>query len=295
VHSPKCGSGNRPIDKAAAGFLLERMKAATDPESSVGYRAGKKKREASFVHAKEIVGKNKLSEHDSKRFAQGQEILRQFKAGEKAARPVQFARLKRRARQRTAFGRKPTEIDKKTLKNIHFGVFDLETQRSAQEVGGWHRADLMGVSCAVLYDSGEDRYFEFLEDRLSEFIEHLRRLDLVVGFNIKRFDYKVLTGYSEFDFNSLQTLDILEDIYNHIGYRLSLAHLAEVTLGKKKTADGLQALRWWKEGRMQEIIEYCKTDVAITRDLFLYGRENGYLLFQNKAEKTVRIPVNWRL
>jgi len=128
---------------------------------------------------------------------------------------------------------------------------------------------------------------------LPEFIEHLKRLDLVVGFNIKRFDYQVLTGYSEFDFKSLQTLDILEDIYNHLGYRLSLAHLAEVTLEKKKTADGLQALRWWKEGRMQEIIEYCKADVAITKELFVYGRENSYLLFQNKAEKTVRIPVNW--
>ena len=293
VHSPKCGSGNRPIDKAAAGFLLERMKAATDSESTVVYRAGKKKREASVAHAKEIVGENKLSELDSKRFAQGQEILRRFKTGEKATRPVQFARLKRRVRKRAAFMRKPTETDKKTRNSIHFGVFDLETQRSAQEVGGWHRADLMGISCAVLYDSGEDRYFEFLEDRLSEFIEHLSRLDLVVGFNIKRFDYQVLTGYSDFDFNSLQTIDILEDIYNHLGYRLSLAHLAEVTLEKKKTADGLQALRWWKEGRMQEIIEYCKADVAITRDLFLYGRENGYLLFQNKAEKTVRIPVNW--
>jgi DEAD/DEAH box helicase domain-containing protein len=66
-----------------------------------------------------------------------------------------------------------------------------------------------------------------------------------------------------------------------------------VTLNKKKSADGLQALRWWKQGKIREIIEYCKTDVAITRDLFLYGKKNGYLLFNNKAKKTVRIPVKW--
>ena len=295
VHSPKCGSGNRPIDKAAAGFLLERMKAAADTDSTLAYRPGDKKRAFSPVPAPKQSAENSQSELDSRRFEKGKEILRRFKSGKKPARPVQIARLKRRVRKRSTTLCRSAEIETNRQNNTHFGVFDLETQRSAQEVGGWHRADRMGVSCAVLYDSKENRYFEFLEDRLSEFIVHLGRLDLVVGFNIKRFDYRVLTGYSDFDFQSIQTLDILEDIYNHLGYRLSLAHLAAITLGKQKTADGLQALRWWKEGRIQEIIEYCKADVAITKDLFLYGRENGYLLFQNKAEKTVRIPVNWCL
>ena len=88
-------------------------------------------------------------------------------------------------------------------------------------------------------------------------------------------------------------LDILEEIHKRLGYRLSLEHLARVTLNAQKTADGLQALRWWKQGRIREIIDYCKQDVAITRDLFLYGEKNGYLLFNNKAGNTVRIPVNW--
>ena len=166
-------------------------------------------------------------------------------------------------------------------------------QRSAQEVGGWHRADLMRVSCAVLYDSAEQVYHEYLEKDIPRFIEHLKQYDCVVGFNIRRFDYKVLSGYSDFDFRKLPTLDILEEIHNQLGYRLSLDHLAVVTLGKKKTADGLQALRWWKQGRIREIIDYCKADVEITKDLFLYGKKNSYLLFKNKAKKTVRVPVKW--
>ena len=36
---------------------------------------------------------------------------------------------------------------------LHYGVFDLETQLAAADVGGWHRAELMKISCAVLYDS----------------------------------------------------------------------------------------------------------------------------------------------
>ena len=185
------------------------------------------------------------------------------------------------------------EIVAQDRKNINFGVFDLETQRSAEEVGGWHHADRMGISCAVLYISDEDRYIEFLEAQTDALIERLRKLDLVIGFNIKRFDYRVLRGYSDYKFETLPTLDILEEIHRHLGYRLSLDHLAQVTLGSKKTANGLQALEWWREGRIRDLIEYCQHDVAITRDLFLYGRENQYLLFKNKAGSTVRVPVKW--
>jgi DEAD/DEAH box helicase domain-containing protein len=66
-----------------------------------------------------------------------------------------------------------------------------------------------------------------------------------------------------------------------------------VSLGIEKSADGLQALKWWKEGRIDEIVEYCRVDVQITHEIYLYGRKNGYLLFQNKAGQAVRIPVDW--
>ena len=209
---------------------------------------------------------------------------------------------KGRFRKRSAARRKQTHVERRTSKksrhsvaenDIHFCVFDVETQRSAQDVGGWHRADLMGISCAVLYDSKKDTYFEFLDDQVSQLVEHLKTCDLVVGFNIKKFDFRVLGGYLDFSFGNLSVLDILEEVHGRLGYRLSLDHLASVTLGKKKTADGLQALRWWKQGRIREIIDYCKADVEITRDLYWYGKKNGYLLFTNKAKKTVRIPVKW--
>jgi DEAD/DEAH box helicase domain-containing protein len=181
----------------------------------------------------------------------------------------------------------------KTSEALHYGVFDLETQRSAAEVGGWHRADLMKISCVVLYDSKEDRFIDFMENQISRFIECLQGFDLVVGFNIKRFDYQVLKGYSDFNFMGLNNLDILEEVKNYLGFRLSLAHLATITLGADKTGDGLQALQWWKQGRMLEIIEYCRQDVKLTRDLFRYGKKNGHLVFKNRAGKNVRIPVNW--
>jgi DEAD/DEAH box helicase domain-containing protein len=233
VHSPKCGSANRPIDKAAAIFILNRLKQMS------------------------------------------------------AASPVQATGIIKPPKPIVSTGKKPSEA-------LHYGVFDLETQRSAAEVGGWQRADLMKISCAVLYDSREDRFIDFVETQIPRFVECLQAFDLVVGFNIKRFDYQVLKGYSDFDFMQLNNLDILEEVKNYLGFRLSLSHLATVTLGSDKTADGLQALQWWKQGRILEIIEYCRQDVKITKDLYSYGKEKGHLVFRNREDKKVRVPVDWQ-
>ena len=235
VQSPKCGSGNRPIDKEAATFILEQLRHRTKP------------------HARA-----------SRDFRQQDQPVAQTLRARKAAR------------------------------ELHYGVFDLETQRSAAEVGGWHRADLMKISCAVLFDSKEDRFIDFVENQIPRFVEHLQTLDLVVGFNIKRFDYQVLKGYTDFDFTQLPNLDILDEVKNHLGFRLSLDHLASATLNTNKSADGLQALEWWKQGKILEIIEYCRQDVKLTRDLYRYGRDKGYLIFEDKSNRSVRIPVGWQ-
>jgi DEAD/DEAH box helicase domain-containing protein len=188
----------------------------------------------------------------------------------------------------------PLVVDVEAFEDLHFGVFDLETQRSAAEVGGWNRADRMGISCGVLYDSKKDTFMAYLEDQIAGLIEDLQKVDIIVGFNIKRFDYLVLKGCSDFDFSTLNTLDILEDIHSRLGFRLSLAHLAQETLGATKQADGLQALKWWQEGRIRDIVDYCKMDVKLTRDLFLFGRQNGYLIFSNRGQKRMRVPVDWQ-
>ena len=103
----------------------------------------------------------------------------------------------------------------------------------------------------------------------------------------------MLRGYTDFDFSALPTLDLLDHIRERIGVRVSLDTLAQATLNAGKTADGLTALAWWKEGRLEDIVRYCRADVAITRDLYLYGRDNGYLLYRNKAQHIVRCPVFW--
>ena len=267
IHSPKCGSGNRPLDKAAAIFLLQHLINERHPvKMSDADNANDSKRRPSDGNSSPQTPSDLIKE--------GREKIKSFE------------------RLNMNHPEKP-QTTLKHKKPRRFGVLDLETQRSAQEVGGWQKADRMGISCTVLYDSQEERYFEFLESQTPQLISRLIELDLVIGFNIKRFDYLVLRGCSDFDFGSLPTLDILEVVHRQLGFRLSLDNLATVTLGVKKSADGLQALRWWQQGRIREIIDYCRRDVEITKDLYLYGQQNGYLLFKNKAQKKVRVPVNW--
>jgi DEAD/DEAH box helicase domain-containing protein len=151
----------------------------------------------------------------------------------------------------------------------------------------------MGVSCAVLYDSRSGQFHDYSQDRIDMLCGHLSELDRVVGFNLIRFDYRVLAGLSDFDFYSLPTVDILAKVHEVLGYRLSLDHLAQNTLGVQKTADGLMALQWWQQGEMGKIIEYCTQDVRVTRDLYRFGRDNRFLVFRNKAGHPVRVPVSW--
>jgi DEAD/DEAH box helicase domain-containing protein len=173
--------------------------------------------------------------------------------------------------------------------------FDLETQRSAAEVGGWHNAHLMRIALAVLYDTQTEQFETFHENDVHRLIERLGEADLVVGFNLISFDYAVLRGYTDADLSALPTFDMLAAIHQRLGYRLALGHLAEETLGTSKAGDGLQSLTWWKEGRVDEIERYCRQDVSLLVDLLGHASEHGHLYFRTKRGDRVRLPAPWQI
>ena len=115
----------------------------------------------------------------------------------------------------------------------------------------------------------------------------------MVGFNVLRFDYAVLRGYTDADLGALPTFDMLDAIRARVGFRLPLGHLAQETLGTSKSADGLQSLSWWKEGRVDEIERYCRDDVALLHGLHRHAEEHGHLCFRTRSGDRVRIPAHW--
>jgi len=173
--------------------------------------------------------------------------------------------------------------------------FDLETQRAAADVGGWHNAHLMRLALAVTWDSRSGAFRTFREAEVEALLAQLGEADLVVGFNIRRFDYRVLRGYTELDFDGLATFDMLDAIHARLGYRLPLAHLAEETLGAGKSADGLQSIAWWREGRLDLVEAYCRRDVEILRGLFEHATREGHLIFRTRSGERVKLPARWSL
>src|ERR1700677_2159941 len=177
------------------------------------------------------------------------------------------------------------------MKNIVY--FDLETQKSAEEVGGWDKISAMRMSVGVTYSLARGSYKIYGEKQVDELLAELQRADLVVGFNHLRFDYEVLHGYTSMDLRQLPTLDMLVELQNTLKHRLSLDSIATATFGVEKTAEGLQAIRWFKDGRLLEIAEYCCYDVKITKLVHEYGVQQRQLYYTNRFGKKMTVPVQW--
>ncbi len=235
VHSPKCGAGNRPLDKLGAMMALSLLSVTpvVDPVPEV------------IITASEFP---------------------------KTALPEEFQPQR-------------IPIDKRVV------VFDLETQLSAEDVGGWREARQMRVAVAAVWDSMDDQVSLYDESTIEDLLTHLKRADLICGFNIRRFDFEVLRGYTFENLHALPVLDLLESVTESRGGRLKLDSIAKATLGVGKTADGLQALKWFKTGQIKLVREYCKKDVEVTRDVLRFALEHGYVLFEDKSGATIKLPL----
>jgi DEAD/DEAH box helicase domain-containing protein len=178
------------------------------------------------------------------------------------------------------------------MKNIVY--FDLETQKSAEEVGGWSHIRDMRMSVGVTYSTARGEYRIYPEPRVNDLIDELRRADQVVGFNILRFDYEVLVGHNDFfDPTQVPTLDLMVELTKNLSFRLSLDSIATATLGVEKTSEGLQAIRWFREGKLLEIAEYCCYDVKITKLVHEYGQAHRQIFYTSKFGRKTAVPVQW--
>jgi DEAD/DEAH box helicase domain-containing protein len=172
--------------------------------------------------------------------------------------------------------------------------FDLETQRSANDVGGWNRKDKMGLSIAVTFSTRSGQYHIYSEDDAPALCEELRSADLVVGFNHVQFDLPVLQPYSTWNLaDHTINLDLMVDLEKRLGHRLKLDAIASATLGFGKTADGLEAIRWWREGRLMDIARYCAYDVKVTKLVHEFGVRHGHVKFVDRFGRPQSAEVKW--
>ena len=179
--------------------------------------------------------------------------------------------------------------------------FDLETQRSANDVGGWGNKDKMGMSVGVTYSTALDKYTVFGENRVDDLVEQLTRADLVIGYNHISFDYEVLMGYTILDLKAQAcSFDLMTDLEERLGHRLKLDSVASASLGTGKTAEGLQAIRWWQEYKasgdaapLMNIAEYCCFDVKVTKLVHEFGCRHGHVKYGDRFGREQTVQVDW--
>lgn len=174
-------------------------------------------------------------------------------------------------------------------------VLDLETKHTFDEVEG-RRPDKLGITVVGTYIYQEESYRIFRENEISKLEEFFSKKPLLVGFNIKKFDLAVLKPYLKLSPDNLPVLDIMEELVNVLGHRVSLDSVARATLNAQKSGSGLDAIKYYRNGEWDKLEKYCLDDVRITKELFEYGAAKSELFYLTKFDRAkARAPVSWKV
>lgn len=173
-------------------------------------------------------------------------------------------------------------------------VFDIETKNTFREVGSNDPADL-DISLVGIFDTADNSYQSYLEDELGELWKRIENTEMLIGYNSDHFDIPLLNVYYPGNLNRIKSLDLMKELKNAAGRRIKLDDVAGATLGIKKSGHGLEAIRWWKNGEIDKIREYCLMDVKITKEIYDYVLTNKMLKYNegSTVRDVILDPSDW--
>lgn len=169
-------------------------------------------------------------------------------------------------------------------------VLDIETKNTFQDVGA-NDPTKLDISLLVIYDYKTKEYLTFTEENFADLWKILEDTDLIIGYNSDHFDIPLLNKYYSGDLLAVGSLDLLKEIKEALGKSVRLDNIAEATLGVGKSGHGLQAIEWWKEGRIDKIEKYCRDDVKVTKNLYEYAIKNKKMKYKDLLD-TVEFDVD---
>ena len=173
--------------------------------------------------------------------------------------------------------------------------FDIETRNVFEDVNSNNSVDL-DISVVAIYDSKTDDYQSFTQEQFNKLWPIIEQADMLIGYNSDHFDIPLLDKYYPGDLTKIKSLDIMKEIRAVLGRRIKLDYIAAGTLGRQKISHGLEAVRWWKEGKIDQIAKYCIEDVRITKDIYDYAIKNKKLLYKENGGPVQEIkldPKDW--
>lgn len=178
-------------------------------------------------------------------------------------------------------------------------VLDIETKNTFQEVGE-NNFDALEVSLIGLYSHNRDKFFAFDENEFAAAMEMIKNAGMIIGFSISRFDLPVLQKHfsntSGGDIFSIPRLDILDEIEFNLGKRVGLDILAKTNIGYGKNGHSLDAGILYREGKIEELKNYCLNDVKITKELYELAKKQGYLMIPQKdGKEEIKLELDFNL
>jgi len=172
-------------------------------------------------------------------------------------------------------------------------VFDIETQNTFADVDNDFKK--FKISVVSIYSYATDSYTSFTESELNKLWPILEKADRIIGYNSEHFDLPILHNYYPGNLSVINHLDIMKKVKESVGTRLKLNDIAMATLDMEKSADGLQAIKWWKEGKIDEIKKYCEQDVKVTKEIYEFGKNNKQLFYRSLVGEITPFAVNFDL
>lgn len=168
-------------------------------------------------------------------------------------------------------------------------VFDIETMGDIRDF------DNLKLTVVSIYEYETNKYTSFEEHELSALWPILEKCERLIGYNSEHFDIPILNKYYAGDLGVIPHLDLLKVIKESSGKRYKLDDIAKATLQIQKSADGLQAMKWWQEGKKEEVKKYCEQDVKVTKEIYDYGAKNKMIYFPTLTGDIQPLPVKFDL
>jgi DEAD/DEAH box helicase domain-containing protein len=173
-------------------------------------------------------------------------------------------------------------------------TFDIETVGDFRANGDFSNLEITVVGT---HDSATNEYRGFFREEFGEMWRLFESADLLVGYNSEHFDIPTLNKYYAGDLSKIKSVDLLKEVKNVLGRRLKLQSIAEATLGRGKSADGLIAMEWWAQGKKDKVKEYCIEDVRVTNEIYEYAKKHGSLKYKDyEGIREIKLDTsNWEV
>jgi len=190
---------------------------------------------------------------------------------------------------------------------------DIETANTAADIGGWENTHMWIISCATTWDGKNatvyvDKEMEIegaivksLRQLKFDLDDHFEKGGKLLGHNIVAFDLPALRDSMDIycvrkylDDKDERCIDTSRLMTKASGRRIHLDNLAKCNLDAAKSADGLTAVKWWAEGKYEDVVKYCLLDSKLTLDIWKMGVEKKELQVFNEDEGEYEIvKLEW--